>query len=150
MVEELFHPRRDEEAIPVLTEIIDENAPAPRLAVPTPRYAPPVVERDIGAPLTPVMVPASALPANPQVETAPDDMQLAAIETQLRETVLQRVLTRLEPVLEHRLNETTREVLEQIVPALRNELQQALTDTVQDIISRAIAQEFAKISAQKK
>jgi hypothetical protein len=48
-------------------------------------------------------------------------------------------------VLEHRLNETTREVLDQVMPLLRDELQNALSATAKDVISRAVNQEIAKL-----
>ncbi|MFN6182844.1 MAG: hypothetical protein ACK4WS_01385, partial [Burkholderiales bacterium] len=69
---------------------------------------------------------------------------------QLRDSLTQRILARLDPALEYRLNETTREVLEQAMPAVRAELQRALTETAVEVIGRAIHQEFAKITTPKK
>ena len=148
MVEDLFRAPRNEDGIPVLTEVM--NAPTfPGASAKTAATAqaaatkplatqaaamafgvPPVMEREIGAPLN---APQTAAP-----EQNPN-------ETQLREVLLSRVLPRIEAVLEHRLNETTREVLDQVIPLLRDELQNALSATAKDVISRAVNQEIAKL-----
>jgi hypothetical protein len=123
MIEELFRPRREENGIPLLTEII--------------------LEPSISA------APASdQLQAQPSAESAPPSHVPAEQWTeQLTERLTQHVQSILDSALEHRLNETMREVLEQSIPAVRAELQRTLTDTAKEVISHAIHQEFAKITA---
>lgn len=170
MIKDLFRAPRSDDGIPVLTEVVKEPAasdaaftslPGPEAKTSSSKPeatahransaagvafgVPPVMEREIGAPLT--ITPLVAANTRPNTASAPDQLS----ENQLRDAVLSRVLTRINPVLEHRLNETTREVLEQVLPLLREELQNALSVTAKDVISRAITQEVARLlGAQKK
>lgn len=132
MVEELFRPRRDENGIPLLTEVISDSDSAASNSA----------EKHFSAVAAAVQSSATAQNAG----SAP----LEKFSLQLRDSLTQRILARLDPALEYRLNETTREVLEQAMPAVRAELQRALTETAVEVIGRAIHQEFAKITTPKK
>jgi hypothetical protein len=133
MVEELFRPRRDENGIPLLTEVISDSDSAASNSA----------EKHFSA-VEAAELQSSATAHN--AATAP----LEKFSLQLRDSLTQRILARLDPALEYRLNETTREVLEQAMPAVRAELQRALTETAVEVIGRAIHQEFAKITTPKK
>jgi hypothetical protein len=134
MVEELFRPRRDENGIPLLTEVISDSDSAALNSAEKHFSEVGTVESE------------SSSPAAHNAATAP----LEKFSLQLRDSLTQRILARLDPALEYRLNETTREVLEQAMPAVRAELQRALTETAVEVIGRAIHQEFAKITTPKK
>lgn len=154
MVEDLFRPRRDEDGIPLLTEVIEEMAVPPMKSSPPQRqYAPPVVERSIGAPISPPQEPSEKIDAmllttmaSPVLTTSP----ASSVEDQLREVIVQRVLARLQPVLEQQLSDTTSEVLDKVLPVLRSELQRSLMHSVQSVTARTVAQELSKLSVQRK
>jgi hypothetical protein len=133
MVEELFRPRRDENGIPLLTEVISDNDSAASNSA----------EKNFST------VEAAELQSSATAQNS-GSAPLEKFSLQLRDSLTQRILARLDPALEYRLNETTREVLEQAMPAVRAELQRALTETAVEVIGRAIHQEFAKITTPKK
>jgi len=113
-------------SIPVLTEIMRDDAPAPAAdASPVP-----AAEQE-----------AAALPA-------PDDADAwEALERRLSERVLQQLSSRVDFVLEQRIKDSIAEVLDHALHSLTMELREGLHDTMGKIVARAVQQEITHLQA---
>lgn len=112
-------------SIPVLTEIMRDEAPAPAAAA--------------GQPAAPA--DAGALPA------PDDDEAWEALERRLSERVLQQLSNRVDFVLEQRIKDSIGEVLDQALHALTLDIREGLHDTIGKIVARAVQQEITHLQA---
>jgi len=111
-------------SIPVLTEIMQDEAPAQ--AAPAP------------------VVEAVAAPSLP----APDDDEAwEALERRLSERVLLQLSNRVDFVLEQRIKDSIGEVLDHALHALTVEIREGLHDTIGKIVTRAVQQEITHLQA---
>ncbi len=116
-------------SIPVLTEIMRDEAPAPAATEPVP------VEGRAEA------AQATSLPA-------PDDEEAwETLERRLSERVLQQLSNRVDFVLEQRIKDSIGEVLEHALQALTLEIREGLHDTIGRIVARAVQQEITHLQA---
>lgn len=112
-------------SIPVLTEIMQDEAPAP-------------------APVAEAQAEAAAAPALP----TPDDAEAwEALEHRLSERVLQQLSNRVDFVLEQRIKDSIAEVLNHALHALTVEIREGLHDTIGKIVTRAVQQEITHLQA---
>jgi hypothetical protein len=112
-------------SIPVLTEIMRDEAPAAAAAP----VAAATAEHD------------PALPA-------PDDAGAwEALEQRLAERVLQQLSNRADFVLEQRIKDSIADVLDQALHALTQDLREGLHDTIGKIVARAVQQEITHLQA---
>ena len=109
-------------SIPVLTEIMQNEAPAPAAA------------RDETA-------EATALPA------PDDDEAWEVLERRLSERVLLQLSNRVDFVLEQRIKDSIGEVLDHALHALTMEIREGLHDTIGKIVTRAVQQEITHLQA---
>lgn len=111
-------------SIPVLTEIMRDEAPAADAA------PAPAAEEE-----------AAALPA-------PGDADAwEALEHRLSERVLQQLSNRVDFVLEQRIKDSIAEVLDRALHSLTMELREGLHDTLGKIVTRAVQQEITHLQA---
>ena len=116
-------------SIPVLTEIMRDDAPAP--AAPTP----------------PVPAAAAAAAEAPELP-APDDADgWEALERRVAESVLHQLSSRVDFVLEQRIKDSIAEVLDHALHSLTLEIREGLHDTIGKIVSRAVQQEITHLQA---
>jgi len=106
-------------SIPVLTEIMRDEAPAPAAEAPE----------------------AHALPASE------DDDAWEALERRLSERVLQQLSNRVDFVLEQRIKDSINEALEHALHTLTAEIRDGLHDTIGKIVARAVQQEITHLQA---
>ena len=109
-------------SIPVLTEIMNDEAPAPAAAT----------------------AAAPAAEAKPALEEALD---WDALERRISEQVLQQLSSRVDFVLEQRIKDSMAEVLEHALHALTAEIREGLHDTIGKIVNRAVQQEITHLQA---
>lgn len=107
-------------SIPVLTEIMRDEAPAPAPA------------NDAPTPALPALDDADAWDA---------------LERRLSERVLQQLSNRVDFVLEQRIKDNIHEVLNHALYALTVEIRDGLHDTIGKIVSRAVQQEIIHLQA---
>ena len=116
-------------SIPVLTEIMRDDAPAP--AAPTP----------------PVPAAAAAAAEAPELP-APDDADgWEALERRVAESVLHQLSSRVDFVLEQRIKDSIAEVLDHALHSLTLEIREGLHDTIGKIVTRAVQQEITHLQA---
>ena len=156
-------PRARPAVVPVLTEVIEIQPPAPAAGVVAPRTAPapaatalpattsplrtsappvaappvaapPVAASTVTAPPAPVSAPASASP--------PPDWPS---EQQIAQKVLQDVQRQIDGMLDFRLREAMAPVLARHADSLVQELRAELSRTLGDVVHRAVSQELAKL-----
>jgi hypothetical protein len=121
-------------SIPVLTEIMREDAPVPA-AEPEAISAPRTVEPH-------------AAPANDSALPAPDDADAwQALERRLSEQVLHQLNNRVDFVLEQRIKDSIADVLDHALHALTLEIRDGLHDTIGKIVARAVQQEITHLQA---
>ena len=129
-------------SIPVLTEIMRDEAPAP--AAPAPDSAPTLgpAHEASGAPAAgDAASHAAGLPA-------PDDAHAwEALERRLSEQVLHQLSNRVDFVLEQRIKDSIGEVLNHALHALTVEIREGLHDTIGKIVTRAVQQEITHLQA---
>jgi len=109
-------------SIPVLTEIMNDEAPPPVVA----------------------SAAAPAAEAKPALEEA---MDWDALERRISEQVLHQLSSRVDFVLEQRIKDSMAEVLEHALHALTAEIREGLHDTIGKIVSRAVQQEITHLQA---
>ncbi len=127
-------PRARPAVVPVLTEVIEIQPPAPAAGVVAPRAAPPV---PVPA-ATQVSAPVSApVPASPPADW-PSEQQIA-------QKVLQDVQRQIDGMLDFRLREAMAPVLARHADSLVQELRAELSRTLGDVVHRAVSQELAKL-----
>lgn len=134
-------------SIPVLTEIMRDEAPAPTQA--------PGVAAAVAAPAVPTAAaravePARA-PANdaeaPALPALDDAEAWDALERRLSERVLQQLSNRVDFVLEQRIKDSIHDVLNHALHTLTVEIREGLHDTIGKIVSRAVQQEITHLQA---
>ncbi|WP_426336324.1 hypothetical protein ACN9MY_25615 [Pseudoduganella sp. R-31] len=109
-------------SIPVLTEIMNDEAPPPASAV-------------------------AAAPAD-EAQPAPGDaLDWEALQRRVSEQVLQQLSNRVDFVLEQRIKDSMAEVLEHALHALTAEIRDGLHDTIGKIVTRAVQQEITHLQA---
>ena len=114
-------------SIPVLTEIMRDDAPAPVAGA-----APADPANDAGA---------IGLPAPDDAEAWED------LERRLSERVLHQLSNRVDFVLEQRIKDSMAEVLDHALHALTAEIREGLHDTIGKIVARAVQQEITHLQA---
>ncbi|RCS56460.1 hypothetical protein [Parvibium lacunae] len=72
-----------------------------------------------------------------------------ALETEVRENVLRSLQSRVDAVLDMRLQETMTEILAHYAQVLQADLKTLVRATLQDVIARAVSQELSRVLAQK-
>lgn len=121
-------------SIPVLTEIMREDAPPPA-AEPEALAAPRTVEPH-------------AAPANDAVLPGQDDAEAwQALERRLSEQVLHQLASRVDFVLEQRIKDSIADVLDHALHSLTVEIRDGLHDTIGKIVARAVQQEITHLQA---
>lgn len=132
--------------IPELTEVIALDA-ATDVAPPLATVA--TVSQPIAATATPLPFKTGVEPT--ALRTAADlpDEQWRRIETDVRERIAQQVMGRIDSVLEQRVRDSLADVLQVAVEGLANEIRTGLQMTLEEVITRAVAQEVAKLRNSK-
>lgn len=137
-------PRARPAVVPVLTEVIEIQPPAPAAGVVSPRAAPALAASTVVAPPAPVSsatqvsAPVSApAPASPPADW-PSEQQIA-------QKVLQDVQRQIDGMLDFRLREAMAPVLARHADSLVQELRAELSRTLGDVVHRAVSQELAKL-----
>lgn len=137
-------PRARPAVVPVLTEVIEIQPPAPAAGVVSPRAAPAPAASTVVAPPAPVSsatqvsAPVSApVPASPPADW-PSEQQIA-------QKVLQDVQRQIDGMLDFRLREAMAPVLARHADSLVQELRAELSRTLGDVVHRAVSQELAKL-----
>ncbi len=133
--------------IPELTEVI---APDVVSDIPAPPVAVVPGSKTIGvaaATVAPIKTTTEPM-ATPSV-TGLADEQWRRIETDARERIVHQVVARIDSVLEQRVRDSLADVLQIAVEGLANEIRTGLQTTLEEVITRAIAQEIAKLKNTK-
>lgn len=113
-------------SIPVLTEIMNDEAPAP----------------------APAAAPAPVAEARPALDDAADGIvDWDALERRVSEQVLQQLSNRVDFVLEQRIKDSMAEILDHALHALTAEIREGLHDTIGKIVTRAVQQEITHLQA---
>jgi len=86
----------------------------------------------------------SAADKNAQLRT---DEEWKALELKLNERVLRQILRRVDFVIEHRVKESLADILQVATEELVKEIRGGLQVTLEDVITRAVAQELARVQA---
>lgn len=122
-------------SIPVLTEIMRDDAPAAAPAA----FAEPAAAAHAAPP---------ANDAEPSTLPALDDGEAwEALERRLSERVLQQLNNRVDFVLEQRIKDSIHDVLNHALHALTVEIREGLHDTIGKIVARAVQQEITHLQA---
>lgn len=149
--------------VPTLTEVIELNPEgAPVLPVPmvvespllTPDvdFAPLAVEDASPSFSSSVMVPLASIPhVAPAAAVAPveepvrDPIEPELSEAQVSQRILTDVQRQIDSMLEFRLRESMQPLLAQFTETLMQDLRDELSRTMRDVVTRAVAQEVAKL-----
>jgi hypothetical protein len=75
------------------------------------------------------------------------DEDWKALELKLNERVLRQILRRVDFVIEHRVKESLADILQVATEELIKEIRSGLQVTLEDVITRAVAQEIARVQA---
>ncbi len=121
-------------SIPILTQVI-EPASGARAAVPPQAEAP----RQ-----NPAAIPRLEL-ARPESAST----EWTQIEREISERVLRQIQGRIDFVLEHRIKDGLAEALQRMTDEMTAEIRRGLQITLEDVIARAVAQEIARLQANK-
>lgn len=78
------------------------------------------------------------------------DEEWSQLENDLRRRITRQVLGRIDFVLEHRVRSTLTDVVDTAIDGLAEEIKRGLHETLTDIVTRAVAQEVARIHPSKK
>lgn len=120
-------------SIPILTQVI-EQAPAARAAMSPQAEAP--RQNSAAIPLE-LARPESA------------STEWTQIEREISERVLRQIQGRIDFVLEHRIKDGLAEALQRMTDEMTAEIRRGLQITLEDVIARAVAQEIARLQANK-
>lgn len=71
------------------------------------------------------------------------------LENNLHQRISRQVLGRIEFVLEHRIRSTITDVVDAAIDGLAADIKRGLHQTMDEIVSRAVAQEIARIQSSK-
>lgn len=165
--------------IPLLTEIVISprvEAPVTPATIDPVGYAAPMVPVTPAVPTTPLMAPAahafstapklstnfdsheliSPIPIGASNAAAPVELHRAAsaeeweqMEINISERITRQVLSRIDFVLEQRVRDSLADVLQLAVEGLALDIKRGLHQTLEDVISRAVAQEMARLQTSK-
>jgi hypothetical protein len=161
-------PRARPAVVPVLTEVIEIQPPAPAAGVVAPRTAPAPAATALPATTSPLRTsapPAAAPPvaastvAVPPAPVSPATQVSAPVsapasasppadwpsEQQIAQKVLQDVQRQIDGMLDFRLREAMAPVLARHADSLVQELRAELSRTLGDVVHRAVSQELAKL-----
>ena len=166
-------PRARPAVVPVLTEVIEIQPPAPAAGVVAPRTAPAPAATALPATTSPLRTsappvaapPVTAPPVAASTVTAPPApvspaTQVSAplsapapasppadwpSEQQIAQKVLQDVQRQIDGMLDFRLREAMAPVLARHADSLVQELRAELSRTLGDVVHRAVSQELAKL-----
>lgn len=116
-------------SIPVLTEVLDDSAPAP------------------SADATPAAADHGLAQRTVQAWT---DAEWEALELRLSERILSQLQSRTDFVLEQRVRDAMSEVLQHALKSLTAEIRDGLHDTLEKIVARAVTQELTHLKALRK
>lgn len=120
--------------VPTLTEVVDVSKSKPAGVVA------PEVAVVVPAPATAAPLPGAAL--SPAGVTSPID------EEALVQRVLFDVQRQIDLMLEHRLRETLAPALARLTESLVREVHNDLASTLRDVVTKAVAQEIARLRAR--
>lgn len=118
-------------SIPVLTQIIGTS---------------PVAGVAASQPAASVAKPSPTGAAEQIAQTRSED-EWKALELKLNERVLRQILRRVDFVIEHRVKESLADILQVATEELVKEIRGGLQVTLEDVITRAVAQELARVQA---
>lgn len=163
-------PRARPAVVPVLTEVIEIQPPAPAAGVVAPRAAPALAAAAGLATTSPLRAPAPPVSVSPAAAStvvvppapvssvtatqvsAPVSAPLPASppadwpsEQQIAQKVLQDVQRQIDGMLDFRLREAMAPVLARHADSLVQELRAELSRTLGDVVHRAVSQELAKL-----
>jgi hypothetical protein len=133
--------------VPTLTEVIEldpglddpQGSPSAFDLAPMPLMQPaPIMDSPL-APMVAVPEPVVPLP-EPIPEPVPE-----VSEAQLTQRVLTDVQRQIDSMLEFRLRESMQPLLAQFIETLMQDLRDELSRTMRDVVTRAVAQEMAKL-----
>jgi hypothetical protein len=116
-----------DQSIPVLTEVLDEAAPAPETQATAADHG--LAQRTV------------------QGWT---DAEWDALELRLSERILTQLQDRTDFVLEQRVRDAMAEVLQHALKNLTAEIRDGLHDTLEKIVARAVTQELTHLKALRK
>lgn len=123
--------------VPTLTEVIELNPEGDQLlAVPVVLESP-LLAPDIDLAPMPVVEPDEVLPL--------DVNEPEASDTQICQRILTDVQRQIDSMLEFRLRESMQPLLAQFTETLMQDLRDELSRTMRDVVTRAVAQEVAKL-----
>jgi hypothetical protein len=89
----------------------------------------------------------TAFPILPDAEISAEKWQ--QLESDITERIARQVLNRIDFVLEQRVRDSLADVLQIAVEGLSQEIRRGLHQTLEDVISRAVAQEIARLQPTK-
>lgn len=153
-----------DESIPVLTEVISAQDPAPSAAkTKTESHFPFAATANSPTKTVSNKPLVSAIHAAQEVlsQTDFDAMETnkersisaeewAQLEQTIRENVLRQVLARVDFVLEHRVTDSLAEVLQTAVDRLADDIRAGLRHSIEEVVTRALTQEIAKIKGSNR
>jgi hypothetical protein len=132
-------------SIPVLTEIMRDEAPPP--AAPAAPAAPHAAAPDAAAAANAMPAGGATDAAVPAVPAPDDAAGWEALERRVSERVLHQLSSRVDFVLEQRIKDCMAEVLNHALHSLTLEIRDGLHDTIGKIVSRAVQQEITHLQA---
>ena len=165
----MINPASDA-GIPLLTEILVAPAQEPEPAVPSvwtkvkipvssPAPSPeimlaePAKDLSVDFDIPELWVQPRADPASTALPNLSDADVLAEkwqqLEADISERITRQVLQRIDFVLEQRVRDSLADVLQIAVEGLSKEIKRGLHQTLEDVISRAVAQEIARLQPSK-
>lgn len=118
-------------SIPVLTEVLEDQAPAPS------------AEQAPSAQASPAELAQRAIDGWSEADWE-------ALELRLSERILTQLQTRTDFVLEQRVRDAMADVLHHALKSLTSEIRDGLQDTLETIVARAVTQEITHLKALRK
>ncbi|MBA4108875.1 MAG: hypothetical protein C0487_04695 [Leptothrix sp. (in: Bacteria)] len=140
--------------VPTLTEVIEFNPeggqilPVPQV-VESPLLTPDIDFAPAPLPVPEVVVSSSMVPLASIPHVAPytpvEALDPEVSEAQLSQRILTDVQRQIDSMLEFRLRESMQPLLAQFTETLMQDLRDELSRTMRDVVTRAVAQEVAKL-----
>ncbi len=123
--------------VPTLTEVIELNPEGDQLLPVPVVLESPLLAPDIDLAPMPVVEPDEVLPL--------DVNEPEVSDTQICQRILTDVQRQIDSMLEFRLRESMQPLLAQFTETLMQDLRDELSRTMRDVVTRAVAQEVAKL-----
>jgi hypothetical protein len=123
--------------VPTLTEVIELNPEGDQLLPVPVVLESPLLAPDINLAPMPVVEPDEVLPL--------DVNEPEVSDTQICQRILTDVQRQIDSMLEFRLRESMQPLLAQFTETLMQDLRDELSRTMRDVVTRAVAQEVAKL-----